>query len=278
MSMKLDKDKRKGVIGTIIFHLALLIMLIILALRTPLPLPGEEGVEVMLGYSDTGFGNAIPESPAPATPPAPVTPSAPKVEEIVEEVVTQHVEESVAIPDLKPKPEVERPVREEKPVEEVVRENVPVPEPVVETPPQPEVNQRALFRGSQSNVEQGGSSGVTEGQGSQGRPDGLRDVQRYDGQGGQGDGPAYSLGGRGAKYLERPSSNFTEQGDVVVDIWVDRNGNVKRAEVSPRGTTILDANLRSIAVRAALNSNFNEDPRAPDLQKGSITYTFIIRR
>jgi TonB family protein len=278
MSMKLDKDKRKGIIGTVIFHLAVLIVLLILALRTPLPLPGEEGVEVMLGYSDSGLGNIIPESPAPATRPVPAAPAAPPVEEIVEEVVTQSTEESISIPDLKPEPVKERSVREERPVEQIAKENTPVPEPVEEVAPQPEVNQRALFRGSQSNVEQGGSSGVTEGQGSQGRPDGLRDLQRYDGQGGQGDGPSYSLGGRGAKYLELPSSNFREQGDVVVDIWVDRNGNVKRAEVSPRGTNILDANLRSIAVRAALNSSFSEDPRAPDLQKGSITYTFIIRR
>ncbi len=276
--MKLDKDKRKGIIGSIIFHLLLLIALFILALRTPLPLPGEEGVEVILGYSDDGYGTNIPESPAASPPPVPVIPATPPVEEIVEEVITQQIEESIAIPDTEP--DTEDPAQEdEEPIEEEeVEEVVPEPEPVEETPPQPVVNQRALFRGSQSNTEQGGSSGITQGEGSQGRPDGLRDVQRYDGQGGEGDGPAYSLGGRGAKYLEQPSSNFREQGDVVVDIWVDRKGNVKRAEVSARGTTILDANLRNTAVRAALNSNFSEDPRAPELQKGSITYTFIIRR
>ncbi len=271
MNLNIDKDKRKGIIGTIIFHLVLLLVLLFMALRTPLPLPGEEGVEVILGYTETGFGEIVPESPAPVSRPVPASPP---VQEVVEEIVTQDAEESIVIPDAAP----EKPVEETNIQEDEAEQTAPEPEPVEETPPQPEVNPRALFRGSQSNNEEGGSSGIAGGDGSQGRPDGLRDVQRYDGQGGQGDGPAFSLGGRGSKYLDRPTADFREQGDVVVDIWVDRNGNVKRASVSPRGTTILDANLRNAAVRSAYNSTFSEDPTAPDLQRGTITYTFIIRR
>ena len=48
------------------------------------------------------------------------------------------------------------------------------------------------------------------------------------------------------------------------------------AEVNLRGTNILDANLRSLAVKAALNSRFTTDETAANLQKGTITYTFII--
>jgi len=59
--MAIDSDKRKGIIGTIMFHLMLLIALFFLALRTPLPLPGEEGVEVDLGYSNTGRGEIQPD-------------------------------------------------------------------------------------------------------------------------------------------------------------------------------------------------------------------------
>jgi outer membrane biosynthesis protein TonB len=276
MSMITDKDKRKGIIGTIIFHMVLLLALLILALRTPLPLPGEEGVEVIFGYTETGFGEVIPENPVSQTRPVPVPVSQPE-EEIVEEIVTQTTDESLVIPDTKPEREIENPA-EEKPEEEIEEVITPEPEPIEEIPQQPEVNQRALFKGSQSSNEEGGASGIAGGGGSQGQPDGLRQVQRYDGQGGQGDGPSYSLGGRGSKYLEQPSANFQEQGDVVVDIWVDRKGNVKRALVSVRGTTILDANLRNTAIKAAYNSTFSEDPKAPDLQKGTITYTFIIRR
>jgi len=58
-----DKDRRRGMIGATVVHLLLLVALVFLALRTPLPLPGEEGVEVNLGYDDAGFGDIQTESP-----------------------------------------------------------------------------------------------------------------------------------------------------------------------------------------------------------------------
>ena len=54
--MSLSKDKIKGIVGTVIIHGLLLATIMLLALTTPLPLPGEEGVEVDLGYSDVGSG------------------------------------------------------------------------------------------------------------------------------------------------------------------------------------------------------------------------------
>jgi outer membrane biosynthesis protein TonB len=269
-----DKNKKRAIAGTILFHLLVFLALFFLALRTPLPLPGEEGVEVNLGYSDQGMGQIQPEKQeAVASAAASQIPQA--VEDPVKDrVVTQQSEEAPALPEKiveKPKTKpAEKPI-EKPPVEPAPK---PAPEPVAE--PQPQVNQRALFRGSNSGANTG-SEGITGQPGDQGRPDGLRDVKRYEGQGGQGDGASFSLGGRGAKYLERPSSNFSEQGDVVVDIWVDRKGVVVRAEVSLRGTTILDTKLRNLAVKAALNSVFAEDPKAAVQQKGTITYTFIIR-
>ncbi len=59
--MELNKDKYKGIIGTVLFHIALLILLIILGFSTPLPLPGEGGVEVNLGFSEEGQGDVQPE-------------------------------------------------------------------------------------------------------------------------------------------------------------------------------------------------------------------------
>jgi hypothetical protein len=58
-----DKDRRRGIIGTTVVHLLLIVALLFLALRTPLPLPGEEGVEVNLGYDDMGMGDIQTESP-----------------------------------------------------------------------------------------------------------------------------------------------------------------------------------------------------------------------
>jgi periplasmic protein TonB len=276
--MTIDKDKRKGIVGTILFHIMLLLALFFLALRTPLPLPGEEGVEVNLGYSDRGMGEVQPDEPAPASVPVPM-PQPVVTEEVKEEIVTQETEEAPALPDpVKEKPKEIKPEPVKEKPKEIVKEPIKQPEPVEEKPKEPEVNQRALFPGSNTATGQGGSEGITGEPGDQGKPDGLKDVKRYDGQGGQGDGPSFSLGGRGSKYLDRPVGDFRDQGNVVVDIWVDRNGIVKRAQVQPKGTTITDAGVRNMAVRAALNSTFSEDSSATELQKGTITYTFIIRR
>lgn len=268
----MDKDKRNGIIGTIIFHMILIISLFFLALRTPLPLPGEEGVEVNLGNSEKGMGDIQPDVPAEMQQAAPPPQQIQQAEEEVkQEVVTQDIEETAALPEpVKEKPKEKIPEPKKEPVVQ--------PEKTEEKPKEPEVNKRALFKGTGTSKTDGGSEGITGDPGDQGKPDGLKDVKRYDGQGGKGDGPAFSLGGRGSKYLERPVSDFQEQGDIVVEIWVDPSGVVKRAQVSTRGTTIVDPNLRNVAVKAALNSTFSDDPGAPELQKGTITYTFIVRR
>lgn len=267
-----NKNRIKGIIASILVHILLLLVLFFLALTTPLPLPEEEGVEVDLGYSNQGVGELQPESAGGAPPIKQL--EAPPSSSAEEEVLTQQTEEAPSIPEQpKPKPEKKKEVKprmEKHPPQETTESKA---EP---TPPQPKVDQRALFKGSGDQSGQAGSEGITGQAGDQGKPDGLKNVRRYDGQGGKGDGPSYSLGGRGAVKLAQPKANFREQGDVVVDIWVDRKGLVKRAEVNLRGTTVLDVNLRKLAVNAALSSTFSADDAAADLQKGTITYTFII--
>ena len=64
MDNKEKKDKGIAVAGTIIVHALAVLVLLLMAFRTPLPLPGEEGVEVDLGMMDQGMGNIQPEKPA----------------------------------------------------------------------------------------------------------------------------------------------------------------------------------------------------------------------
>lgn len=273
LSPREKRDRLVAGLTTAAVHGLLLLALYFLALRTPLPLPAEQGVEVNLGYSDQGTGNVQPEQPTlAASQPLSAPNAAPQARD---EFVTQNTDEAPALPPRRS----ERPAnRDLRPVRtEPAPRPQPEPQPAATPPaePQPRVNERALFRGSGSGTA-GGSEGITGQPGDQGRPEGLREINRYEGQGGQGGGPSFSLGGRGAKYLDRPGSNFREQGNVVIDIWVDKAGKVVRAEVSLRGTTIVDSNLRNQALRAALNSNFTADANAPELQRGTITYTFII--
>ena len=245
------KDKGIAVAGTIVVHALVVLVLFLMAFRTPLPLPGEEGVEVDLGMMDQGMGNIQPDKPAIPQAAAPQ----PKQAKSEEENLTQNDEEAPAIDQ----PKTNKP-KQEKPVEQ---------------PPQPKVNDRALFKGGNTS-QAGGSEGITVQPGDQGKPNGLAGIKQYEGNGGKGNGPGYSLGGRGAKSLHRPSDDFSEEGIVVVDIWVNREGKVVRAEVSPKGTTLINSEMRQKAIQSALRSAFASDPDAPEEQKGTITYNFVI--
>lgn len=252
MDKKEKADKGIAIVGTIAVHALVLLVLFLMAFRTPLPLPGEEGVEVDLGMMDQGMGNIQPEKPA-----IPMA-AQPKQEQsqAKEDIVTQNDEEAPAIE----KPKSTKP-KQEKPAEE----------------PKPQVNSRAMYKGS-NNPQAGGSEGITGQPGDQGKPNGLAGVRKYDGNGGKGNGTGYDLGGRGAKSLHRPNDDFSEEGNVVVDIWVNRAGQVVRAEVAQKGTTIINSEMRQKAKQAALRSTFQSDPDAPEEQHGTITYTFVINQ
>ncbi len=292
--MKIDKDKKRGIIGTIIFHLILIISLIFLALRTPLPLPGEEGVEVNLGYDETGSGKIQspvpppqkqmkpqPEEKTKQKQPEPEPEKTEDVQQKEEKTLTQNIEETPVIEPKKKKPEKKKKEIKEKPVEPVKevkkepeKEKVePVKKPAPK--PKPVINKKALFKGSKNRKGTGTNQGTGKEAGDQGKPHGFENSNKYDGQGGKGNGPAYDLGGRGAKYLDRPPSSFPEAGTIVVTIWVDRSGKVVKAQIKEKGTTIIDSGLRRIALDAARNSTFVADPEAAQLQRGTITYNFI---
>ena len=240
--MKRENKNKTIAIGiTVAVHAAVIAVLFILALTTPLPLPGEAGVEVNLGMYNEGMG--VQQQPKPTKV---VEAPKPKPEQVKEETVTQDTEEAPAIEEPKPKEE-------------------------------PKVNERALFKPVNQPVEQQSSEGNTETPGDQGNPNGGQNIANYEGQGGAGGGPSYDLGGRNAKSLPRPSSDFNEEGTIVVDIWVDRGGRVQRAEVG-KGTNISNARMRETAKQAALQSVFAPDKNAVELQRGTITYKFIIRQ
>lgn len=256
------KDKTIAVVGTILVHALLLLVLFFMAFRTPLPLPGEEGVEVDLGLYNQGMGLVQPDNPAipeQATPPKPQEDESTKSKE---EIVTQDTEEAPSIQKEKEKEQKENTVKpKEKPKE------------TPEEKPQQTLDPRALFKGKDK-AQDGGSEGITGQPGDQGNPNGLKDIKKYDGQGGKGNGLGYDLGGRGAKSLQRPSEEFPEEGHIVVEIWVDRQGNVIRTFIT-KGTDIANTEMRNMALDAARRSKFAPDPNAPEEQKGTITYNFV---
>lgn len=261
--MQMDKDKLKGIAGTIVFHALLLLVLVFMALRTPLPLPEEAGVEVNLGYSDEGMGLVQPLELAPQMDAAP-PPAASK--ETEEDIVTEDTEEAPVIkPVVKEKP---------KPVETPVTKPTPKPkaEPVPE--PKPVVNPNAIYKGKTGDAAQGGNEGITGKPGDQGKPTGDPNAQGYDGTGGKGGGVSFDLSGRSKRELPAPPKIFSETGFVVVKIHVNRAGEVIATSIQLMGTTTTSSNLHNLALTAAKKAKFSAKPDAAEEQIGTIKYTF----
>jgi TonB family protein len=261
--------KVKGIFGTVLFHIGMMAVLLLLALRTPLPLPEEEGVMVNLGNDENGMDIYQMEQPAPSV--STRMPDASTNEPSDAEYMVQDIEEAPAISKKNAEARQKEP---EEILPESVNETVKTdPEP--EPEPQPVVNPRALYKGRSASSLQGGQEGLTGQPGDQGKPGGTPGAPGYEGNGGSGNGISFSLGGRGSLMLHKPSYDSKEQGKVVVTIKVDRKGNVTSAIAGAKGTNVSDQALWQLAKNAALRSKFVADQNAPDVQVGTITYNFI---
>lgn len=255
-----NRHKYKGIIGTALFHLAILLLLIFFGFSTPLPLPGEEGVEINLGSSHEGSGTIQPKKPVAErkTPPPPK----PQPKEVKEEIVTQDTEPAPAVEETKTEKPVEKAIEETK-QEEIVKE-------------EPKVNPNALYKGKSKEAKEEGE-GITDKEGDQGKPSGSADSKSYIGTGGFGNGPSVSLSGRVPTFLPSPSKNFQENGTVVVQITVDKYGKVVTAKAIDKGSNTTNSTLRRLAENAAKKAVFNANMSAAEIQRGTITYHFVVK-
>ena len=85
---------------------------------------------------------------------------------------------------------------------------------------------------------------------------------------------SYNLKDRYARFLPIPVFKCEFGGRVVVEISVNRKGVVQKATVIESQSHSDDC-LWAVAVEAAERSRFNENPNAPPIQKGTITYNFV---
>jgi colicin import membrane protein len=268
------EKNRRGIIGTTIFHVVVALIIIFLGFSTPLPLPGEEGIIINFGTDEEGLGFTQPArqqaSPPPPPPPVQTQTETP--------VITQDYEEAPSLPQPRREevrqPEPPTPVQETRP--EPVQE--PPAEEVAEVAPERRPNPNALFPGRASTGDTGTSEGETAGPGNQGRETGAADSpHREGGDSGSPDGVTYSLAGRNPLSLPLPEYTHQVEGVVVVEVTVNRNGDVTAALAPFRGSTTMDNNLAEAARRAALRAKFNVRADAPAFQKGTITYRFRLQ-
>ncbi len=264
------KDQYRALLGTILFHAVLLVCCLFFALSTS-EIPEEHGVIVSLGYTDEGTGARQPLS-EPAPEPQEATPTS---ADAAEEIVTQETQEAIALPDESDAQEDETVHPDPEPVEEPSQEaEETVEEQVEEEETRQEVDERALYPGRDQRSTERQDQGETGEEGDQGEAEGVTDADAFDGSG-PGDGIEYSLSGRQANYLPVPEYTTQATGRVVVEIVVDRQGNVIRATPGVRGTTTTNQTLHSLAEEAAMEARFDIKADAPAEQRGSITYNFI---
>ncbi len=246
-----DKNKRTAIIGTLLFHVVVILVLIFTVLTPPIPPRPEIGVQVNLGNSDVGMGEKQPEIPKDnVSTPKPT----PQTVENPDKVVTQDQEQTIKVNDqpksqTKPQPKTE-----------------PVEEPK-------KVDDRFVFKKNNKSTT-GGSEGNDDKLGDKGRIGGDPNAQNYVGD--KGNGISVSLKGRQTKSLPRPAYDSDQQGTVIVKVWVNKSGKVINAEVQMKGTTTADSRLHRLAINAAKRALFDANPEAPEVQTGTITYDFIL--
>lgn len=276
--MKFNKDDLYSLLGSVGFHLLILLVLSLTILSTVVP-EEDSGVLVNFGNVDEAAGTFEPlntgqEPMEETTPPPPPTPA---VETAKEELVTQDVEESVALAEAKKKKEEQR-----KKEEAIKREQDRIQKEKLEQQRLADAQRQkelaiknkvagAFGAGSAAGSSQG--SGET-GSGNQGSPFGNSDHGANDGVGGYG---SFSLNGRsiGASGLPRPAYTIQEEGRIVINITVDPKGNVIFAEIG-KGTNIDNASMRKSALEAARRAKFNSISGSNN-QSGSITYRYSLR-
>ncbi len=309
------KYNRHGIIGSILFHIIVLLLLIFFGLKT-VP-QQEEGILVNLGNVQTGLGEIEPPKssaqPTPSEPqqttppPTPKEKSVPKAEESIK---TQDYDEAPEIKSAeqkkkeeedrlkKQKEEQERRIQEEKDrkereeaerkakAEAEAKRKAEAERLRKEEEARKEREEKQRIADDARNKVSGAfgksnsnstSEGDAGGSGNQGYVTGDPNSKNRTGSGIGNSGSGFDLTGRSlVGSLPQPSYSIQEEGVVVVQVTVDKYGKVVSAEYQLKGSTTQNSTLKKAAIEAAKKAKFNSDPNASAFQKGTITYHFVL--
>jgi TonB family protein len=273
-----DTNRPLAITLTLVFHGLVILIFFFVILKTPIPpyplVGGGSGLEVNFGTSDQGMGDVQPEEYVPVE--TTMINEAKQEHNVkdnkssdAENIVTQATEEAPAVRTSTKTGENKQ--------KDVIKINDPV------------VNPAALYK----KKSKGNNEGETGKPGDQGNPQGSLYAKNHYGQPGSGDGtgtgngvgtgtgngvgPSFDLNGRASKFLPKPDYAAREQGTIVVKIWVNKDGVVTRAEAGARGSTSSSQTLYRLAQQAALRARFSANHEAPEEQKGTITYHFVLQ-
>ncbi|MBL4746099.1 MAG: energy transducer TonB [Flavobacteriaceae bacterium] len=292
MSIIDTSHKRKSVILTSIIMSMLFLCIFLFGLKYLDP-PTEYGIAINFGTSDVGMGNIQPKEALKATTPEvtetteevipqeetavaeTVTEKTEKSIEKSEDVATQNLEEALAI-----KKQEEAKIAAKKVIAEKQR-IAKAKADALKKKQEEEAKKRSELDALMGGFNKGsgnasGGEGDDNSPGDKGKITGDINAKGYTGNGGGNGTGNYNLGNR--KPLNRPKPNYlcNEEGLVIVRIEVNNTGKVIRATAGVKGSTNTADCLLSQAKKAALQTKWQADTKAPQKQIGTIKYRFSL--
>lgn len=174
-----------------------------------------------------------------------------------------------------------------KPIE--IKQQTTIIHPTEEVKPKEKTAAELLAEKFAKNKGKGGGDGNSGNAGNEGDPNGNPFTNGKGGTGNNPDGTSngsgtgtgkapfgFDLKGRSLKYAPPLPSDAKEEGIVVVEIKVDKNGTVIEADPNGRGTTTTSTILKAKARQFALQLEFTPNAQYEE-QKGSITIVFSFK-
>lgn len=247
-----QRNRIIALVCTVAVHAVILALLATIALtHNPVKPNVSSGVFVQIGNIDEASGTFEPYAPE-------VTPEEYSVHEDITlpdatKTISQNSEETVLIDSL----------------ENI--ENSDIDKNLAQQAQQQETQNRISSTMQNAfgagNTADGSRGDAAQGNGVQGSTSGNSPVGVSQGNIGWG---GFSLNGRKCINLPKPSYNSNEEGKVVVDITVDKNGKVVAASIKAGSNT--NVQLRNAALAAAKKAQFDKSENT--VQKGTITYYF----
>lgn len=284
--MKYFETKHERNSAKITTLIVLILLLLLFVVGPPyMDPPIEYGVAVNFGNSSVGQGNVQPKKPVKSKPqdiqkPAEeisnpeevVSGSASSEKTKAEDVLTEVNEEAIA---LKKQKEAERKAKMEAEAKARAEADRIAKEKAEQEAKKKKLD--ALIGGvSESEGKETGSEGNDNSPSDKGQLDGDPYAPSYFGDPGSGSGgKGYGLGGRGKATFSKVIPDCQEEGRVVVEIHVNRDGRVMRAIPGKRGTTG-ESCLFDAAKKTALSHKWPADSKAPKTQIGWVEVNFSL--
>ena len=275
----MKNSRIQGIVGTVIVHLVILLILLFVFIHGT-EVQEEGGVPVMLGNTELSQGDSDPYTLTevdilnePQMESVPEQTS--DVELSEQEMITQDVEETVAVTPQKKKDTAKKTEKEQpkKTVPEKTREQIEAEKKAAAEKAAAEAAAKKIAGAFGKGTTMGSKGSGTTGKGIEGSPTGNGNVGKSTGVGGVG---SWDLNGRSLNgSLPVPVYNVQDEGRVVVTITVNPAGKVISTSINKRTNTV-NAALRRAAEEAARKATFNTISGVNN-QTGTITYYFKLR-